>query len=140
MTAQIKSETVLALTRHVLIENAGVQALVKARVRTEHVTDAQRAQQLDYPLVILELEGGVSRGAGALQHARLRVWAYDRDSGSNASTIYDAVFAALHMQRLANPNETAAGSAHEIQRPMNGWNDKALAHYSSGLWRITLGA
>lgn len=137
---QVHAETVPALVRHMLINNEAVQALVKARVRTAHVLDPQTAQGLEYPLVILDLSGGESLGGGVVQNVNMRVWAYARESTDVALKIYDAVYAALHMQRLSIANEASKGTAREIQRPHTGWNDKVLAHYATGMWRINLGA
>lgn len=137
---QVRAETVTALVRHVLINTAAVQALVKARVRTSHVLDPQTAQGLEYPLVILDLSGGESLGGGVVQNVNLRVWTYARESTDVALKIYDAVYGALHMQRLSIAAESAKGTARELSRPMTGWNDKVLAHYATGIWRINLGA
>lgn len=119
-----------------LLAAAAVSALVSDRVFGAHVEDPD-AQTVDYPLVILDDEGGGDlRRFGRLQELVLKVWAYSRVSGDEAHAIYDACAQVLHVERL-----TLAGVDHvvvcqERGRPRGGWNESTRAHYVVGRWRL----
>ena len=131
------------LVRKVLVDNTTVQALLGegGAVYGDH-PQAPDKTSIAMPCVILDFQGGAGGYQGGFQHLPFDLYIYSRVSGDEADAVYDAVYEALHAQRLvstvtktggalANPT---AGSVREVQRPTSGWNNEVDAWWSRGRW------
>lgn len=125
----------VALLRHTLMTNEAVAAVVGGRIYGAHLRTPDD-KSVVYPLVIVELEGGSASPTSTFQAQTLYLYAYSRDSASEASRLYDLCFAALQHNVLRRDGVQAAGYAMEQQRPESGWNEQARAYWSEGLWVV----
>lgn len=136
--AQVKQ-----LVRQMLLDSTTVQALLGegGAVYGDH-PQAPDKTAITMPCVILDFQGGAGGYQGGLQHLNFDLYTYSRVSGDGADAVYDAVYAALHAQRLvstvtkvggalANPT---AGVCREVQRPASGWNADVDAWWCRGKW------
>lgn len=117
-----------------LAGNSGVTAEVAGRVYGAHLEDPD-AGTVDYPLVIVESQGGSLDYQGVVQFSDLHVYAYDRRSSGAALALYDLCRVALQAQLLSASSPSARVVTREVARPVQGWNEQARAWYARGTWR-----
>lgn len=131
------------LVRKVLLDSTAVQAVLggTAAVYTDH-PQAVDKNAITMPCVILDFNGGRGGYQGGFQHSRFHLYTYSRISQDESDTVYDAVYAALHAQRLVSTvtktggalaNDTA-GVVRETIRPDSGWNKDVDAWFQRGSW------
>lgn len=131
------------LVRRVLMDDAGVEALVADRVYTSHRRDADVGDAV-YPMVVFEQLTGSGNISSAVQGMTLEVYAWSRVSAEEAAQVYDAVYAALQNAHLkiegtdggGSPLVSARGYARETERPLDGWAENQGAWFLRGQWRV----
>jgi hypothetical protein len=117
-----------ASIRKELISNAALTALVADRIYTTHFYDFDNGT-VEMPLVIVELEGGSANYAGKNQSISFFVYAYSRESSSQASEVYDKISGALHLTQVDNGQR---GFIQEVARPISGYNPTARSYFIRG--------
>lgn len=122
----------LLLRNHLLAQDA-IQALVGPRVMGAHPSSAD-AQNLDYPMVILELNAGRSLYNGIIMQAGFQVLTYSRTSQDEATKLYDLVYAALHAECVEDANLNMSLLCEESVRPREGWNKDTQAWFAIADW------
>jgi len=123
------------LVRSTLMADSTVSSIVGARVFGAHLQDPD-AGSVDFPIVVIDLVGGLAALSSGYQLANVDVWAYSRQSAGQALRLYDACFAALHHQLLRRDGVQFAGYAQENLRPNQEWNEKTRAYYAHGQFAV----
>ena len=126
------------LLRRILLSNATVTDLVGDRIRTQHDTDPSRTN-LHYPVLVIEMLYGVGGYEGAWQSNSFDLWCYSNQDQGLAAQVYDEAYLILQAQRLFDATGTisAAGYARELERPIDGYDERIGANYVRGRWSIS---
>ena len=132
----ISVQAVQSAIRKKLIGNSTVTALVSDRIYTTHFYDFDNGT-VEFPMVIIELEGGTANYGGGNQSVSFFLYSYSRESSSEAGEIYDALCSALHGEKLEY--EGVSGFIQEVARPVSGYNPQARSYFQRGSW-LTLSA
>jgi len=123
------------LVRSTLMANAGVSALVGARVHGAHL-QAPDLGSVDFPLIVVSFTSGTVVAASGYQVVAMELYAYSTDSGGSALELYDKAHAALHQQLLRRDGVAIAGYCMEAARPDEGWNEPIRAYWARGSYTL----
>ena len=125
------------LVRSVLLADAPLRALVNGKVFTSHVSSTEAATLLQASsLIIVDVAGGFTRFFGQLADTSFSLWAYSKASSYEAQDVYDKAFALLQMVQLQANDVDLIGSARELERAEDGFNDELRAWYARGRWTM----
>ena len=119
---------VLQTLRAMLLGDSTITGLVKRRVRTSHVANADEST-LVYPLVIVAPIGGTSMSNRSVMSTSIEVFVYSKVSISEALEIYEAIYSVLQSGRLNLTGTTPKGVCYEASRPREGCNNSLISHY-----------
>jgi hypothetical protein len=131
------SGNIKQLLRDQLLSASAVTALVENRVFGDHQSDSD-AGTVPMPLIIVRVDGGSIGYASDPWTATFELWAYSKQSGDEADSVYDAAFTALQGEQMTSTASITRGVARELPggRPVGGFNDKLRAWYRRGRWVI----
>lgn len=131
------TEGLLQLVRMLLVENAGVSAIVEDRVTGPFSDRTGEVEGEDlYPRVVVDIVGGGGAyGFGGLQSPVIHVYAYSRTSQGDAHHLYDAIRPVLRRARLARDGIAVRGSIQESDSPVTGYNPQTNAWFTRGTYR-----
>tara|TARA_Y100000593_G_C4309554_1_gene337651 strand:+ start:214 stop:630 length:417 start_codon:yes stop_codon:yes gene_type:complete len=135
--AVISVENSLLLIRNHLLSNSSITNIVSDRVLTDHFYDFDNTT-VQMPLIILDIEGGSANYGMEAQAMKMDVYCYSKTSSSQTVSLYDALYLALHAQRLSNDGIPTKGYAYETERPDTGYNNQIRAWYSMGKYTVNL--
>lgn len=125
------------LVRSVLLADAPLRALVNGKVFTTHVSNTEAATILqESPLVVIDVRGGFTRFFGQLEDTSFELWTYSKASSDEAQDVYDKAFSLLQMVQLQATDVDLVGTAREIARAEDGFNDELRAWYARGRWTM----
>jgi hypothetical protein len=131
------TQDVLALVRHLLVEDQKVSARVEDRVTGPAAPRSGSESEEDlYPRIVLEIMGGQVFSSGALQVPIIHVYAYSRVSQSDALAIFDLIRPVLRMARLARDGIPTKGLIRETTGPMTGFNPEVGSWFVRGTYRV----
>lgn len=126
------------LTRQVVREFLLADDVLRARVDdvvAGHVRDADTPTFLrERPVVIVEATGGFARYHAALQDVTLEIYTYSKASSDEALDVYDQVFYLLQEACVHVEGLEMSGITREMERPIDGWNERAGAWFARGRW------
>lgn len=131
-----KIATVVEVVTGVLAANATVNALVGGRVFGAH-PELPDLETVDYPLLIVDVQGGELEYAGVVQKVDLDLYAYHRAGLGAALDLYDDSAVVLQAQSLSQSSPATVVACRELSRPVAGYNEQARAWFARGSWRAT---
>ena len=123
----ISTQDLLIAVRRKLIASSEVTALVKDRVHTTHFYDFDNGT-IELPAIIIEQVGGSSNYGAGNQSSTFYLYAYSKESSAQSVAVYDAIFSALHAERIEG--DVVKGMAQEVSRPISGYNSVARSYFS----------
>lgn len=123
------------LVRGTLMADPVMADLVAGRVYGAALEDSAAETTLaSGPIAVFELLSGAARWHGHVATQSLELYGYSRESLDQAAEVYDAAFDALQHERLEIDGIPMCGLIREVQRPLDGFNDKIRAWYVRGRW------
>ena len=125
----ISSQDLLIAVRRKLIASSTITALVQDRIHTTHFYDFDNGT-IELPAIIIEQVGGEANYGAGNQSSTLYLYAYSKESSAQSGAVYDAVFSALHAERIEG--DTIKGFAQEVSRPISGYNSVSRSYFSRG--------
>jgi hypothetical protein len=121
------------------MDDATVAAVVAERVFGRSLSDADGETVLKSgQLLVFELLSGDSRSSGQVATQTFELYGYSKRSMDQASEAYDVAFDALQHSRLQVAGISVCGLAREVQRPVDGFNERLKAWFVRGRWSVAM--
>ena len=131
--ARMPTRDLRLLVRLHLLADTDVKALVDGRIFGTSLQDAEAETVLgEGPICVFELLSGDARWHGQVATQTLEIYGYAKRGMDQAAEVYDAVFESMQHSRLQQDAVSMCGLAREVQRPVDGFNEKLKAWFVRG--------